>query len=523
MKRPCQDRRRGGLFRRQPRLVYTFRVYTVELPLWPVVFMMSLGGMLLLSPFVLSFYIREDLATFVVSPESALLRSRHRGTASSRQQQQQQVPTPINPAATTGTNASSLAAARKKRNRRKHGKPEVRVRTEAALQGEKLETCVESWQDYRFPSHGCRVNPHSHRPHCQFQGLRLDVSKVQGHRLGGEPLETVLDQPEEYEQLSYLPGAWSVHESFERPTLMPQFFYVKDFLQNLTVVDTDHAPQPQTCDHTWEGTTLFITRYEYANFYHTNSDWWNAFFSRPDDDTATRRPLHLIFLDAHPASNLDPVWQTFLGVDQLHWVRQLPAGTHCFESARLIPAGYSAAIVPSWTNICPTAQLSTPYVQAFLRAHQLSQARPLIRGRVLVLERVAYRAHARSHVDGPPIRAIRNLGAAARALPRDLPAYNWTVQITSLVNQSMTAQLSAIRSAQFIIANHGAGLTHLLFANHNAHILELSCPDFTFSDLASWRPTIHHYCLQAFLAGGIITEPYWNTQVLPLLEDGMQS
>jgi glycoprotein 2-beta-D-xylosyltransferase len=496
----------------------------VEVPLWPLVF--STLGVLFLSPFILSLYIREDLATSVVSPESALLRKRHRGATASRPHN---AVTNVSPAA-TGTNASSSQAANVSRNK-KHGhnhrsRPEVHVRNEGAMVAVELETCQESWQDYRFPHHGCRVNPHSHRPHCQLQDLRLDVSKVQGHRLGGEPLETVLNQPEDYEQITYLPGAWSVKDSFEVPTLMPQFFYIKDVLQNLAVLDERHLPpQPQKlCDHTWEGTTLFITRYEYANFYHTNSDWWNAFYSQPSpDDRGQRLPLHLIFLDAHPASNLDPVWQTFLGVDQLHWVRQLPAGTHCFESARLIPAGYSAAVVPSWTNLCPTVQLSTPYVQAFLRAHQLVQDQPFIRGRVLVLERVAYRAHARSRVDGPPVRALRNFGAAARELPRDFPAYNWTVQLTSLVNQSMTEQLSAIRQAQFIIANHGAGLTHLLFANDNAHVLELSCPDFTFSDLASWRPTIHHYCLSATLVGNVITEDYWNTQVLPLLEEGMQS
>jgi len=54
--------------------------------------------------------------------------------------------------------------------------------------------------------------------------------------------------------------------------------------------------------------TIAVTRYEYANLYHTMTDWYNAFllvcfFNETSDST------DILFVDSHPRGALDPVWR----------------------------------------------------------------------------------------------------------------------------------------------------------------------------------------------------------------------
>lgn len=403
------------------------------------------------------------------------------------------------------------------------------VQTRQAAPSVAVQGCAQAWQNYTFPSNNeCRVNPRSNRPHCQFYNLQLNTSKVFGQRLGGEELSKVIGQSEEAEQVSYYQGAWMLNNDsalFDSPPSQDEFYYINKVLESMSQMGTD---KEATCDHSWEGTTLFIERYEYANLYHANSDWWNAYWSSPTgsrDSENTSQALHFIFLDAHPASNLDSVWKRLLGVSELHWIRRLLPGIHCFRNARFIPAGYSASIMPKYRSRCPSPSMSSSYVDSFLKAHDIlddSMDEKRRWGHVVVLERKSYLAHARSKVHVRPERALGNLALFASKIPTDIPEYNnWTIEKTTLVKQSMAEQLSTIRRAHFVIANHGAGLTHLLFASPGSHILELSCPDFTFYDLASWRPDIHHYCLGP--PPGDITTEYWESQVLSILRDVIQN
>ena len=67
------------------------------------------------------------------------------------------------------------------------------------------------------------------------------------------------------------------------------------------------------CTRYFPDTTLFLQRYEYVNLYHTLTDWWNTWtayrYIRPDEVAN----VAVIFLDAHPAGNLDTVWTTLFG------------------------------------------------------------------------------------------------------------------------------------------------------------------------------------------------------------------
>lgn len=56
-----------------------------------------------------------------------------------------------------------------------------------------------------------------------------------------------------------------------------------------------------------EGFTVALTRDEYANLYHSVSDWYNVFLLTQFFNVSSQLP-HVLFVDAHPAGPLDSAW-----------------------------------------------------------------------------------------------------------------------------------------------------------------------------------------------------------------------
>jgi len=52
--------------------------------------------------------------------------------------------------------------------------------------------------------------------------------------------------------------------------------------------------------------TVALTRNEYANLYHTVSDWYNVFLLTQFFNVT--QPAHVLLVDAHPAGPLDDAW-----------------------------------------------------------------------------------------------------------------------------------------------------------------------------------------------------------------------
>jgi len=52
--------------------------------------------------------------------------------------------------------------------------------------------------------------------------------------------------------------------------------------------------------------TVALTRSEYANLYHTVSDWYNVFLLTQFFNVT--QPAHVLLVDAHPAGPLDDAW-----------------------------------------------------------------------------------------------------------------------------------------------------------------------------------------------------------------------
>jgi Glycosyltransferase 61 len=461
-----------------------------------------------------------------------------------------------NPAITTGVQTTGASA--QQQQQQHHHAIRAAVVVGAALQQQQPPASLsntapveeESINTFTFPRHGCFVNTggggsssdDTHRIHCHFRNLRIDTSKISAGHWGGEALHTVMGAAEETEFLSYQKGAFVLQSPLEPPAypLDGNFWYMNDVHNAISYdsattasVEHDHNNNNNnttialsSCDQVWTGLTLFLTRYEYVNLYHTMTDWWNAFYSLPiatrltSNNTTSlenREKVNVVFLDAHPQGNLDPVWRQLFG-GNVSFVRHLPKKMTCFEEARFVPAGYSSPVFPRQRNAVLTDRdHAGAFVERMLNAYDLNHVHR-IPGHVVVIDRVPYIAHPRSKPETTQ-RLLGNMRELALNLPSLLSLKNVTVQVVTLVNDTMREQIAAIRRAHVLIANHGAGLTHLLFLDSGAHVVELNCRHQFFPELSKWRRRdIQHHCQGQSSEEGSISTSYWEQNVASVVK-----
>jgi hypothetical protein len=122
-------------------------------------------------------------------------------------------------------------------------------------------------------------------------------------------------------------------------------------------------------------------------------------------------------------------------------------------------------------------------------------------------------------------RVVVNLKELAMGLPEHFSKKNYktpvTVEVVTLVHDELYDQIKSIREADVLVANHGAGLTHSIFLDESAHVVEMTCQYGFFGALSGWRPDIHHHCQPR--AQQKISSEYWQKYVLSVIESALQS
>ena len=361
--------------------------------------------------------------------------------------------------------------------------------------------CKTFDQTFHRPSHGCKRNKDTKIVHCTFQNFRVDVSRIKSDR-GGEPLASVMGRNGDNEMPSYELGAFS---TASQPSHVPlpkdlgkEFLHYIRSVVNAMEFPLEGRTKPLKCVETVKGTTMFITRYEYVNLYHTMTDWWNTFFSLPND--ANPDGVRVVFLDGHAEGGLDPVWSTLFGPTT--FVQHLPKGGVCFERAILVPPGYTAPIYPKTTRKrCPSRLRVAAFSNFVLQRYGLQDVH-MIPGKVVIINRVPYVAHPRSKPENFK-RTISNIDKLRDRIAR-LPKVS-QVEVVSLEHLSMREQIGKIREANVLIGNHGAGLTHLLFMDERSHVMEFTGNLEFFTYLNEWKG-IGHTILDMVPESGMLPE-----------------
>jgi glycoprotein 2-beta-D-xylosyltransferase len=352
-------------------------------------------------------------------------------------------------------------------------------------------------QTFRRPTHGCERNKETQMIHCTFQNFRVDNSLIQMDK-GGEVLSTVMGREERKEFPTYTMGAFSVetkpkHVPLPKDAYLPSLHYMANVLDHMNIPNEGET-QHHKCAETWKGTTMFLTRYEYVNLYHTMTDWWNTYFSLPSPKN--NQTVRIVFLDAHAQGGLDSTWNHLFGPTTM--VQHLPKGGVCFETAILIPPGYAASFFPqSFKTSCPSPRLVEEFSQHALQSFGLQHVQK-ISGKIVIIDRVPYIAHPRSK-PGNALRTLNNLNELKQRLEKIRGVSS--VEMVFLEKMSLAEQVKSIRQAHVLIGNHGAGLTHVLFMDQGSHMIEFS-GDFRdfFIIMSEWKG-LKHSLISSFSEG----------------------
>ncbi|OMO83664.1 hypothetical protein CCACVL1_11296 [Corchorus capsularis] len=359
---------------------------------------------------------------------------------------------------------------------------------------------------------------------CEGGKIRMDPEKIKMSK-GGEKLEDVIGRSEEEELPEFEDGAFVVEGEggarFKRRKLvgekfLDQFLPVGDVLRHTmrelvgstVVVGEDDF----TCEEWVEEPTLLVTRFEYANMFHTVTDWYSAYVSSRVTGLPNRP--HLVFVDGHCETQLEETWNALFS--SLRYAKNF-SGPVCFRHAILSPLGYETSLFKGLTEDinCHGASAhdlwQNPDDQKTAR---LSEFGEMIRAafgfpvnrhhddktvsghNVLFVRREDYLAHP------------RHKGKVESRLSNEQEVFD-SVQMwasspmkckVNIVNglfahMSMKEQVRAIQDASVIIGAHGAGLTHMVSATPNTVILEIISSYFRrphFQLIAQWKGLDYH-------------------------------
>ena len=309
----------------------------------------------------------------------------------------------------------------------------------------------------------------------------VDRTYCHCRRLGGEPIDAVLDQKESDEYYNVDVGC------FQLPCVefQPYSFAYENKHLNAWMNTVKTGSDVASVDaYRFNEFTIAVQRYEYANLYLTMTDWYNAFlvmqfFGRNPQET------NILIFDCHPHGSLDSVWpQLFNSTSRLS---ALPSKSRFRRMAWNI-VGYSSPMkVYSRTYPPLLEEFRTFFLSSFdINADRRIDCKKLS---VLFIWRRDYVAHPRNP-SGFVLRKIHNEARLIRYVRRKMPEIAVRgVQIDAL---PMRDQLQAVVNADILVGVHGAGLAHAVFLPRGAGLLELApnsmwAGNKHFEAIASWR------------------------------------
>jgi glycoprotein 2-beta-D-xylosyltransferase len=308
----------------------------------------------------------------------------------------------------------------------------------------------------------------------------VDFARCSG-RPGGEPLEQVWGQAEADEFCRFQPGF--LHLAGAR---LPRLRWRRPRLRRpalQAVLDTLGGPGPAAPPAAEPRPHVLVIRFEYANFFHAMTDWYNVFLVQRLLGAGAPR---VVLADGHPASSLDAVWSGLFG-DVVRIGALGPAAIR-LDTLALAPLGYDSPLLAWRARALP---LAAEFRRFVLERHGLPGADgprrpgPL---QVTLVRREDYAAHPRN----PTGRVQRKLANEPVLLQVLRTLADVEVRAVALERLPFGEQLALVAATDVLVGMHGAGLTHALFLPPWAGLVELF-PDYFsprsrhFRRIAEWR------------------------------------
>ncbi|GLT57003.1 hypothetical protein SLA2020_300110 [Shorea laevis] len=357
---------------------------------------------------------------------------------------------------------------------------------------------------------------------CEGGKIRMNPGKIRMSR-GGERLRDVVGRGEEEELPAFEEGAFQLDGGVgkkQRRLVTEEFLdrYVpagdilrhtmRELIRSIEIADEKDFD----CEEWVEEPTLLVTRFEYANMFHTVTDWYSAYVSSRVTGLPNR-PL-LVFVDGHCETQLEETWRAMFS--GLSYAKNFSCPV-CFRHVVIAPLGYEtplfkglteeidchgAPALDLWRNPDDkkTARLSE--FGEMIRAsfgfpvNRHRAEKPLLGHNILFVRREDYLAHPRH--GGKVESRLSNEQEVFDSLQKWLSNhFECKVNLINglFAHMSMKEQVRAIQDASVIIGAHGAGLTHMVSALPKTVILEIISSEFRrphFQLIAQWKGLEYH-------------------------------
>jgi hypothetical protein len=325
----------------------------------------------------------------------------------------------------------------------------------------------------------CRTDPNLQSSNCKLLNVKLDASKIAVAK-GGEPIEEVWGQQESAEIPSFQKGSIQVqcktNLKFGDHSALPH--YLSDFMNGVAPVDELQCSK-------WENrTTVAITRYDYANMYHTSCGFY-TFYQAIQVFGHRHSEIAVLLLDGHPQGALDEPWSTVFG--QTYRVSQLRDEPVCFRELILANPEYRIQIFPGsrpGIHGCANNPFFEDFARYFRSKYDVQTPMPDVQGKstVCYVFRRDYIAHPRQG-ERKASRKISNEDELIRAaaeltqVAKVIPLY--------FEKEPFGRQLHLVSQCDVLVGMHGAGLTHSLFMRPGSGMLEIAPSGYSHLDFFS--------------------------------------
>ena len=298
-------------------------------------------------------------------------------------------------------------------------------------------------------------------------------------RNGGEEIHEVLNQPEDEEYYTYFPGF------FQLPCqVKPQYFFNNNNHLNQWLYSLNSVRDENLYSEMRHEFTIAVVRYEYANLYHTTTDFYNAFLLM-EYYNKTQTDTNILIVDGHPKGALDPVWDVMFNSS-----RRINKQSTRTKYTQLVWGilGYNSPIMDHYA---PNIPLIEEFRTFFLSSYRIADNRKLDCDKIniLFIWRRDYIAHPRNP-SGSISRKIQNEQELVVTLRQNFPSFS--VKGIQIDLFEMDQQLKFITETDILIGMHGAGLTHAMYLPRHAGMIELlptywSAANEHFHAIARWR------------------------------------
>lgn len=351
--------------------------------------------------------------------------------------------------------------------------------------------------------------------------VRMDPVRISMSN-GGEDLKSVIGREEEDELPKYEAGAFEIEgvvSEYENAKVVDEDFLnaymplgriqvhtMRNLVDSIRVVGVGSLE----CGQWIEEPTLLVTRFEYANMFHTVTDWYSAYVSSRVTNLP-RRP-HLVFVDGHCKCQLEETWEAMFS--SVRYAKHF-SNSVCFRHAILSPLGYETALFKGLSEPISCQGTEAKLLQQNPDDHKtcrISEFGEMLRASldllnlptkplpnthdILFVRREDYLAHPRHN--GKVESRLSNEQEVFEAVKNW--ASNYTKCKLNVVNgvfahMHMKDQLRAIQEASVVVGAHGAGLTHLVSATGDTVVLEIISSYYRrphFALISEWKGLEYH-------------------------------